>query len=157
MDSIKMKGQVRVILNDALTGELKKDTGWINNVVPTVGRTALAKLLAGKSVIANAGIITYCAVGTGTTIPVITGTTLTTETARVPISTASTNVSNEAQIRAFFTTSQGNGNLKELGLFGEDASATLNTGTMFQWIGFDVEKTSGETMTVLSKIPINYE
>jgi len=156
-NSIKIKGQVRIILNDAKTNKTIKDTGWINNVVPTIGRTALAKVMAGVATLANAGEITYCAVGTGTVVPNITGIKLTTEIDRVPISTASTNVDNEVQIRAFFTTTQGNGVLKELGLFGENATAIADSGTMFQWILFDVEKTTGETMTVLSKIPINYE
>lgn len=156
-NAIKMKGKVRVILKDCLTNKITKDTGWINNVVPTVGRTAIAKVMAGVATKANAGEITYCAVGTGIVTPNITGVKLTTEIDRTPTSGASTNVDNEVNIRAFFTTSQGNGTLKELGLFGEDASASVDSGTMFQWITFDVVKTSGETMTVLSKIPINYE
>ena len=117
--AITLKGQVRVILEDNSTGLVVIDTGWIDNVVPTIGRTALAKIMAGVDVIANPGKITYCAVGTGTTTPNITGTTLTTEIGRVPVSAASTNVDNEVQIRAFFTTAQGNGVLKELALFAD--------------------------------------
>lgn len=154
---IKIKGKVRIILNDFLTGKIIKDTGWINNVIPTIGRIALAKVMAGVATKSNAGEITFCAVGTGTVVPNITGIKLTTEIDRVPISAASNNVDNEVQIRAFFTTAEGNGTLKELGLFGEDATATVDSGTLFQWVSFDVVKTSSETMTILSKIPINYE
>jgi predicted RNase H-like nuclease len=155
--AIKLKGKVRIILEDEKTGIVVKDTGWVDNVVPTVGRTALAKIMAGVDTISNPGKITYCAVGTGTVVPNITGTKLTTEIERVLISAVSTNIDNEVNIRAFFTTLQGNGSLKELGLFGEDADATADSGTLFQWIAFNVVKTTAETMTVLSKIPINYE
>lgn len=155
-NAIKIKGQMRAILHSAKTGEIVKDTGWVDNVVPDVARIAIAKLLCGVSVIANPCEITYCAVGTGTTAPNVLDTILETEIDRVPISGASANNGTEAQIRAFFTTTQGNGVLKELGLFGEDASVTIDTGTLFQRVAIDFEKTTGETLTILSKIPINY-
>lgn len=155
-NKIKMAGQVRVILNDATTGNITKDTGWVDNVIPTIARVQLAKLLVAKNTKANAGKITYCAVGTGTTLPSVADTTLETEIDRISISTASNNDGTEAQIRAFFSQVRGNGALKELGLFGEEATASSGTGTLFQRIAFDVEKTSGETMTILSKIPIEY-
>lgn len=157
-NEIKVNGKIKIELFDAITNKKIKDTGWLDNLVPTVGRSALASILAGDNLKSNPGKITYCAVGTGDTTPTISGTKLTTELARIPISNLTKSIDNNAIIQAFFTTSQGNGTLKELGMFGEDATSTSDSGTMFQWILINpnIIKDNTQTMLITSTIPIVY-
>ena len=154
--TIGVRGRIKLQLHVAKTGELKQETAWIDNVIVNVGLNSIANRLSGVNSKANAGQVTYCALGTGSTTPVISGTTLDTEIDRVAISTSSGNVDNLAEMRAFFNTSQANGTLTEMGLFGEDASATTDSGTMIQWIAFSLTKTSAETLTVISQITVSY-
>lgn len=152
---IKISGKIRAILKNADTGEIVKDTGWIDNVCPIIARTSLAEIMAGINTKANPGKITYCAVGTGATTPNIYGIHLANEIARVPITTA-INTDNIVEITAFFKRPEGNGNITEIGLFGEEASSTVNTGTMFQWITKSFTKNDTQTLLITSTIPIEY-
>ena len=155
-ESLTLRGQMRVILHTVKDQDIKFDSGWIKNVLPIVGRSALAGVLTGKNLTSNPGQVTFCAVGDGVVIPNINGVQLDNELDRVNISTISQPVGTEAQIRAFFTSSEGNGDLTEIGMFGEDATAAADSGTFFQWVAITLTKTSAETMTILSKIPFNY-
>jgi len=155
-DGLTLNGQMRIILHTIKDRSIKFDSGWIDNVLPIVGRSALAGVLTGKNINSNPGEVTFCAVGDGVVIPNINGIQLDNEVDRVTISDFSQPVGTEAQIRAFFTSTEGNGDLTEIGLFGEDATAAADSGTFFQWVAFIITKTSLETMTILSKIPFNY-
>lgn len=154
---LKVKGKIRLELKDEKTGETIKDI-TIDNLVPTVGRSALASILAGDNAKSNPGKITYCAVGTGTATPTITGTKLTTELDRTLVSASTKSIDNQAIIKVFFSTAQANGTLSELGMFGEDATSTADSGTMFQWILISpaLVKTNTETLLITSTIPIEY-
>lgn len=157
MNNILMKGKVKIQLKNSETEVIEYDSGWIDNVCPTVGRTALAEILVGNNTKSNPGKITYCAVGTGSTTPAITGIKLATELARTS-SIVSSNVDNTVTIQGFFLKSEANGVLTEVGLFGEDATATADSGTMFQWITLspNVTKANTQTLLVTSVIPISY-
>ena len=48
----------------------------------------------------------------------------------------------------FFNTSEANAALKEIGLFGDDATVTADTGTLFARAAIDKTKTSSETLTI---------
>ena len=151
-NSLCVSGRVRFILTDVKTGAVEVGP-WVKNIVPLSGRTAIARRLVNAASLANEGIITYGAVGTGITVPVAADTTLATELARKLASTR-TNTDNTIIVRIFFTTAEANGSLKEFGLFGEAASATANSGTLFQRVLIDKVKDSNMTLTVESEITI---
>lgn len=152
---IKFKGKIRAILMNAETNKIEFDSDWVDNVCPIVGRTALAEILVGSNTKTNPGQITYCAVGTGATVPNIYGIKLATELARVPITTA-INTDNIATITAFFKRTEANGAITEIGLFGEEATSTADSGTMFQWIAKSITKDDTQTLLITSTIPIEY-
>jgi hypothetical protein len=114
-----------------------------HNITCTVGKNSVASRFAGN----DTGKITYMAVGTGTSSPSASDTTLQTELTRKQISIRTPSGATCA-FRTFFNSSEANGTLKEIGLFGDDASATADSGTLFARASIDKEKTSSETLTL---------
>lgn len=144
-DIIVPKGRVQIILHDALTGKIKEIQNY-NNMFVTAGKNSMAAALMGT--IANTkGIITYCALGTGSTAPALANTALQTELFRKLVSVRSVST-NQALFETFFTTSEANGTLREAGLFGDDASGTANSGTLFCRTAINRTKTTGDTLTL---------
>lgn len=152
-NGLKISGKVRFIFTDVKTSK-REISKWYKNLIPTEGREAIARRLGNIAEKANEGIVTYGAVGTGTTAPQNSDTQLETELVRKLISSTSY-ASNVITIRTFFTTSEANGSLKEFGLFGENASGTQDSGTLFQRVNIDKTKTSAKTLTVESVITIS--
>ena len=151
-NSLCVSGRVRFILTDVKTGAV--DVGpWVKNIVPLSGRTAIARRLVNAAALENEGMITYGAVGTGITVPTNSDTTLGTELAR-KLAATRTNTDNKITIWIFFTTAEANGSLKEFGLFGEAASATADSGTLFQRVLIDKVKDNTKTLTVESIVEI---
>lgn len=138
---------VSVYIHDAKTGRLKS-VDHFKNMFVTAGKNSIANRLIGTDSVGN---ITYCAVGTGSTAPALGDTTLGAELARKLISTREINAGadNAADFTTFFNTSEANGSLEEFGLFGDDASATLNSGTLFARTLHTRVKSSADTMTVV--------
>ena len=116
------------------------------NLVTTAGKAAMADHLRGTTS-SNKGIITYCALGTDATAPELTDTVLGTELGRKLISVRSVAL-NVATFQTFFTISEVNGTLREAGLFGDDASATVDTGTLYCHTAINRTKTSSQTLTL---------
>ncbi len=146
-----MKGKIRVILEDIYTGE--KDITEYDNILPTVGRVAIGRRLIKEALLQDEAVITYGAVGTGTSTPVNGDTTLQTELTRKQISSGNY-ISNVITIRTFFTTAEAVGSLKEFGLFGEVATGAADSGTLFQRVSIDKVKTNTKTLTIESIITI---
>lgn len=139
------KGTVIVELRDAKTGRLKsRDT--YENLFVTTGRRAVADALRGN-VTSNRGQITYCSVGTGTNVPAAADTTLQTELYRKLVSVRSVST-NTAIFKTFFNQTEANGVLREAGLFGDDASDTANSGTLFARVNINRTKTTSDTLTI---------
>lgn len=149
---IHISGKVRFILEDDFGN--KEITPWVNNIVPTCGRTAVGRRLINSGLLANEGIITYGAVGTGTNIPANADTTLQTELKRKAVASGSY-AANVITIRTYFSKTEGNGDLKEFGLFGEAASAAVDSGTLFQRVAISKTKTNAKTLTCESVITIS--
>src|SRR3990167_10760703 len=144
-------GKVLIEIRDAKTGKLKFEQ-LVNNMFVTAGKNSMADALRGT--IANTkGIITYCALGTGSTAPALADTTLQTELVRKLVSVRSVS-GNVATFQTFFTTSEGNGTLREAGLFGDDASSTVDSGTLFARVAINRTKTSNDTLTLTWTITI---
>jgi len=146
-----MKGKIRVILKDIYTGE--EEITEYENLLPTAGRTAIGRRLIDEIEKYGEGVITYGAVGTGTDAPQNSDEQLQTELARKQKASTSY-AANIITIRTFFTASEAVGNLKEFGLFGEEATSAANSGTLFQRVNIDKVKTNTKTLTIESIITI---
>ncbi len=144
---IKIKINVVGTFRDARTGKI---TGRFagHNLAVNTGLNSIAARLAGTDIPANKkATINYCAVGTGVTAPDPTDTTLETEVFRKQVSVRSSTL-NVARFRTFFNTAEANETLRELGLFGDDATATGDSGTLFCRLAINKTKTSSETLTL---------
>lgn len=151
-DGLKITGVVRGWLRDAKTGKLKAYFEHRNLVVDS-GKSAIAARLAGDVAVANRGEITYGAVGTGGSTPAAGDTTLETELFRKVLALRQFS-GNVATFRLFLNTSEGNGTLLEFGLFGEDASGTADSGTLFNRVNINKVKTVAETLTIEAQITV---
>lgn len=136
---------VKLTFEDVKTG--KKEVIKLHNSETTVGKYSLASRMVG----ANKGQVTYFAVGTGASTggdaPAVGDTELDTELIRKQISVRSA-TDNVASFRVFFSTSEANDTLTEVGLFGDDATAVADSGTLFARAAIDKTKTDSETLTI---------
>ncbi len=151
-DQLKsIKGKVTLIFRNEKTGEIKKYV--YRNMFVVYGHNAIAQRLAGESV----GEITYCAVGTGTTAPAMSDTTLQTELARKLISVRSYS-DNIFTGTTYYTTSEAVGTLKEAGLFGNGvgrtASATPGSGQLYARVAINRTKSANDSLTIQWDIEI---
>jgi hypothetical protein len=150
--NIKLYGRIKYVIKN-LKGNIIYQSEWINNVVPTVGKTAILRRMGNIGSLANEGMITYGAVGTGSSTPLASDTTMYSEAGRATIASSAV-ASGILSIESFFNSATGNGSLTQFALFGEAASASANSGTMFQYVNFasTITKTTAETLTVISEI-----
>lgn len=150
-DKVIPSGKVLVTIRDAKTGRIKYE-GLHQNMFVTAGKNSVASRLIGTNT-SNKGSITYAALGTGTTAPELSDTMLQTELVRKTVSVRSV-VNNVATFETFFTTSEGNGTLREAGLFGDDASSTPGSGTLFCRVAINRTKTSNDTLSLAWAVTI---
>jgi len=141
-EMIKFNNKVTITLKDKSNNVIEQQV--YKNLVTTVGNQLLLDILGCDG---RTGI-SYCVVGTDDTAAVIGDTTLGSESARnqsVYYRSQSTGT-----YSVFFNTSQGNTTLKEVGFFGDDASDTVDSGTLFNRIILDtpITKTTDYTLTV---------
>jgi len=114
------------------------------NLVTTVGLRLVLDILGCHG---ETGL-TYCAVGTGNTAAVVGDTTLETELDR------STSVYTRSQsvgtYSVFFNTGEANGVITEIGFFGNDATSSADSGTMFNRIVLSnsITKITDYTLTI---------
>ena len=120
------------------------------NVLPTVGRVAMAKQLAGTNTTVM-GDNLYIACGNDATAPVVADTVLGNETTRKAVSSA-TNLSVVGIISTFFAVGEATGTHQEFGLFGDGdastASASADTGILYSHVTQAVTISATETLTV---------
>lgn len=142
---------VTFVTRDGLTGKIKS-VEHVPNLITKLYHNDIAAVLRGNTANNNA-VATYHAVGTGETAPADTDTQLETEIFRKLISVR-TNTANIAELQTFFTTSEANGTIKEIGLFGGLATGTANSGTLFARLSVNRVKSSNDTLTLLHAIEI---
>ena len=147
---IDVQGRMKLILQDIHTGELDI-SDWYGNLITTVWKVANFNRWINKGIAANEGMITYLAVGTGTTAPAIGDTTLETEVERIAISLASSISGTTLELRGFFNSSEANATLREAAWFGEDAGTGANSGTMVNRVAINRTKTSLKTLTIVQE------
>lgn len=138
-------GMIRIVLRDGKTGKIKHEE-LVKNLFVTAGKVSIATHLRGVTS-DNQGQITYCALGTSSVAPAAGDTDLVTEIARKPVSVRSS-AANVATFQTFFTTAEGNGVLREAGLFGDDASSIPGSGTLFCRAAINRTKSSADTLTL---------
>lgn len=126
------------------------------NLLPTVGRTAMAAQFADNET--HAMRVTHIAVGSDTTTPVNADTTLGTETARKAIG-SNTNVANESSVAAFFAAGEATGTHREFGAFGDGsattASLTSDSGILYSHVATNTTIGASETLTLTVKVTFN--
>lgn len=146
-DSGVMKIKINVVatVRDAKSGRVKR-TKKFHNLLPTVGRTAIAQNLANVAPSPSTILVNYGSVGTNSTAANNTDTQLVAEVARNPIASR-TNASNIAYITAFFAATEAVATLREAALF-INGTATANSGTLFSRVIINVSKSGTETLTL---------
>lgn len=137
-DNFPIKGDLRIVIKDALTGKVKVDR-LEKNLVVTVGKDWIASRMAGTS----SNVMGYMAVGTDSTAPAVGNTTLGAEVARVAL-TSTTPSTNTVTYVATFGAGVGTGALTEAGLFNAASVGTMLSRTTYSVIN----KGSGDEMTV---------
>lgn len=136
-------GIYRFTLVDTITK--KKRTILQKNLVPTVGRTMIANNLTASSP-TNDMQVSHVALGSNTSTPLNTDTTLGTETYRNQVASR-TNASNLAYVTGFFSATETSGTYREAGIFC-DGSGTANTGVLLSRVSINITKSVTETLTI---------
>ncbi|MBU1110777.1 hypothetical protein KKB83_04115 [Patescibacteria group bacterium] len=149
-DKIIPEGKVELIFRNVKTGI--EDRYLVNNLVTSAGKASMADGLRGTTA-SNKGIITYCALGTDLTAPEVTDTVLGAEIFRKLVSVRSVS-GNVALFETFFSIEEANGELKEAGLFGDSATSTADSGTLFCHLAISRTKTSSDTLTLRWSVSI---
>lgn len=114
-----------------------------DNLFLNTGRYSVLNRMAGL----DKGKITYLAIGSGTTEPSLDDTKLADETFRKLLTTK---IRDGLYFKSstYLATTEANGVIKELALYGDDATITKDSGTIFTRLIVDESKTSGESLTI---------
>ena len=128
---LPLSGCWKLVAHNPKTGETITKEG--HNLIVTLGPTLIGDMLIDETGYDTG--LTYCAIGTEATAPVIADTVLGTEAARKAI-TSKTRTLNEITLATFFTAAQSTFNIKEAGIFGHStASAAADSGVLFShWL-----------------------
>ena len=143
-EPIRIKGVYKFTLRDIHTGVER--VFEYENLIPTVGRAAIASHLTNVSPTPAVLRANYTALGTGVTAPANGDTTLQTETFRKAIA-SETNANNVAYMTAFYTAAEVSGTFLEAGIF-LNGTGTVNTGTLFSRVAINITKSLSETLTI---------
>lgn len=149
---IKIHGIWTFAVRDATTGAIRR-VFRKKNLIPTVGRAAIANHLTASSPSPSTLRANYTALGSGTNAPANGDTTLQTEVIRKQTGSA-TNANNVAYITAFYTASEGVGTHREAGIF-IAGTATADSGTLLSRIAINITKGATETLTIDTTITIS--
>ncbi len=112
-----------------------------DNIIVTSGKVLVAQMLMEETGYDTG--ITYFAIGTDSTTPVVGDTALGTESARLTITSTSRTV-NAVTFSTFFTVAQSTYNIKECGLFGHStAGAGSGSGELFNHAAVAFDNSGG--------------
>ena len=157
---VGVSGHITVELIDAKTKKIKRKLSF-NNLITNAGLDALSG--AGPQSSDGASLSRYCGVGTGSTAPANTDTTLVAEKEiRTNGTFSSSNISYVAgppdYYKSFatylFTESQVNGNLTEVGFFNATSAGTMFSRQLFK---DDLGSPTAVTKTSSDQLRITYE
>lgn len=144
-------GAVKIITKNVVTGE--ETVEHYLNVFCMAGKQNIASRMGAEEG-TNKGVVTYFATGTGVGTPDQTDTTMFNELFRKTISVRSVS-SNVIYYTTYISTAESNGTLTEVGLFGDTATASADTGAMFAHTNITKTKTVNDTLTIEWAITIN--
>lgn len=147
-EELKLIGKIIIELTHVKTG--KKTIIKSDNLLTTAGKALILDRLTGG---VNTCEITYGAVGTNSTAPAVGNTTLGTELARKVLAGRSYSGVVMTFV-TFFSTAEANGAIEEFGLFGDGASGSADSGTLFNHAAISATKTSSYTMTISCAITL---
>jgi len=114
------------------------------NLFCNLGKFSILDRMTGES---DKGVITYLALGSDTTAPVASDIKLGTETFRKILSQR-TRTGLILYSSTFLTSSEANTTFREMGLYGDLASAVADSGTLYTHLAINETKVLGETITV---------
>lgn len=123
------------------------------NLVVTSGRNVLRDAL-GDPTFAGSTLITFGALGSGSSGAALSDTQLENETARVAVQSYDTTVDHVIDILTFWGTTEANGQHYEAGEF-IGGTIAANSGNLFARWQINELKTSSETLTVQSTYTLN--
>lgn len=132
-NTLELPSKVRLIVSDPKTGEVV-EVIESHNIIVTVGKHFIGDMLIDLDADHNTGL-TYCAIGSDNTTPVIGDTTLTVEEARKAI-TSKSRSGKGITLSTFFTAGESTYNIKEAGIFGHaSATGSVDTGKLLaHWL-----------------------
>jgi hypothetical protein len=135
------------LLEDLRTAGIVQSHHSAHNLIATVGRNVLARLLTGD--VTYSGQINYGALGSSSTAPNNSDTQLGTEVYRKLFASHTTDGNNVAYVDFFYAATDTNGTYNEFGNF-IDGTASANTGRLFSHV-----LTGGWTKTSLQSMFIS--
>lgn len=143
-DTLKMKGELEIVVRDE-NGNIK-EVKHAKNLVVSVGKTYIASRIVGTS----SNIMSYMAIGTGTSTPTASDTQLGTEAGRVVLSSSS-NSANAITYTATFPAGTGTGAITEAAILNAGTSGTMLCRTTFPV----VNKAAGDSIAVTWVVTIS--
>lgn len=114
-----------------------------SNMACNAGRTVLLNLTAG---VGGYSGVNYFAVGTGVASPTAADTQLGTEYFRKLLTTTTVS-GNQVDLSTLFVLAEGNTTYTEAGLFGNGATGTVNSGSLFAHASYTYTKSSAVNLT----------
>ena len=130
-ESVGLKGKVRIITTDSITGEVKRVSNWYENMImlgTDTGKDIILDRLNGVNTYSLN--ISHIDIGTSSTAPTAADTELNAAVARAAKATGVVS-SNQVTFRFFFASADlANGNYWEVGTFIDGSSGT-GTGKIF--------------------------
>lgn len=138
---IKITGIVKIIKRD-ISGKIIGISEY-KNLVTNTGLQLIGDLLDGDVSIG----VTYIALGSNVAAPAVTDTILGTETFRKQIALRERSAQ-AITLSSYLTTSEANANHRELGHFGNAATAVSGSGTLFNHTAINETKDVSITWTI---------
>ena len=145
-DSITIKGDLRILVQDSVSGCLKEDK-FVHNLVVTTGKNLIASRLSSNS----DSVITHMAIGTNGTTAQSSDATLVAELVRQAVTTPGGVVTaNTVKFECVYAAGVGTGSIQEAGLFNANSSGMMLARTTFPVIN----KGASDIMTIYWTITI---
>ena len=136
-DMLKMKGELQVVVRDAL-GAVKQEF-TVPNLVVTAGKNYIAS----RIVTGSTTVMSHMAIGTGTATPAVANTTLGTEAGRVALASFSAS-GNAVTATATFPAGTGTGAITEAGILNAATAGVMLCRTTFPV----VTKEAGDSIAI---------
>jgi len=150
--NIKVKGTILITKRNAKTGKIVEKKIY-TNLVTNVGLQLICNALIDNASFTEG--ITYLALGSDSTAAAVTDTTLGAEVFRKAL-TLRTREDQSIELSLFMNTSEGNGTHYELGLFGNGATASADSGDLFNRLVMSGGETKVDTETWTIEVTVSF-